>query len=93
MGKLIGVRPIKNDSGEQVELHVFDNGTYRYEPGYTNADGSGPSSFYKIDDGEVFFRHEENEAWHSTNNLSSTEFVNIIKDIVNEHIVEQILLK
>lgn len=95
MGKLIGVRPIHDDAGNVVEIHVFDNGTYRYEPNYEpnytlNKD---KNSFYKIENGEVFFKHEPDAVWWATSNLTCKKFIHIIKSVVSDHIVEEILLK
>lgn len=86
MGNLIGVRNLKFSG----ELHIFDDGTYRYEPGYT--DSKANSSYYKIENNEVFFRHETYGEWESTC-ISDKEFDNMVKEIVSQHIIEQIILK
>lgn len=86
MGNLIGVRNLKHSR----ELHIFDDGTYRYEPGYT--DCKADSSFYKIEGDKVFFRHRPYDKWE-TPLASDHDFEVMVKEIVSLHIIEQIILK
>lgn len=92
MGNLIGKCLVKYGSQhlpKTKELHVFDDGTYRYEPNYTNANID--SSFFKIENNMVFYRHRTVEKWES--GPPDDEFDRAIKDIMGQYLIEQIILK